>query len=522
MFNGKFVIETIKEYIDKGIENFVIYPYGLNGLNVKKILWEYFDIEPRLIVDNEYANYNKNIVNGETLKQSFNNDMYIIISAEDRQLNQKIESSICDFVPKNNIINLLKLQIGENREITNQFSIDYFLPDIKKDSHIDIKPVARNGKIKVRILHSVYAFWNSMETICEAFREDEQYDLLVILGDHEGDYDLREKQMQEKGYKYICWNEYDAKTDSADILILTHLWEDTKIPECRKYTKLIVVASMSLIRYGYSNNDFLYASRIGFEKYYPDYYLFDSMVFNQIKDSGFFKGRAVEFGNAKFDGIYEACKQKEYPGSWGKLKGKKTILWAVDHGINVGNYVNTIRDEVTFDLYARYIFQYAKDNKNIGLIFRPHPAFIYELKGLGYWTDNDLLLLRQYCDESENIIFDENETYNEAYSVSDAILTDALSGVTCSALPTLKPICALYRNDKKIKAFAGDLVKNYYSARSVNELKEFLDMVENNKDPMYDQRKKASEKYVKHFDGKNGMRIKQFIEGKFKETYDCQ
>ena len=34
-------------------------------------------------------------------------------------------------------------------------------------------------------------------------------------------------------------------------------------------------------------------------------------------------------GNAKFDGIYEACKEKKYKGDWQKLKGKKVILWTV-------------------------------------------------------------------------------------------------------------------------------------------------------------------------------------------------
>lgn len=516
MFADVFIRKTIKKYMDAGINRYIIYPFGTNGVNIKNCLEDCFDTIPELIIDNEYAKYNKRIKTFEVLKRSFEKNMYIILSVEDEMLNVEMQSALEDFIPEKNIINLLKIQNGANRIITNQFSLEYFLPNIKKNLYIKGQ-VCKNEKIKIRILHTVYAFWNSISSICDAFKSDNRYEILIILGDHDEDCTLRKKQMEEKGYTFVMWNDYDVKTDFPDILLMTHLWERTALYNIREYTKLIIMASVSLIRYGYSNTDFINMVKIGYNKFQPDYYLFDSMVYSELKDDAFFKGKIVEMGNAKFDGIYEACNEKRYPLGWEKLKDKRTILWAPDHGINKGVTVNTIRNEVTFDLYAKVIFRYIMENREVGLIFRPHPAFIYEMTGLGYWNKGDLELLRNYCRDSENIVFDETETYDAAYSVSDAVLSDALCGITCSALPTLKPIGILYRTGEEIKAFAEELVKDYYSIHNEKELVDFFEMIKENKDPMHDLRKAASEKVIKHFDGKNGLRIKKFIETKYEE-----
>lgn len=65
MINKNDIKGYLKKYIKQGIDRFVIYPFGENGMNVKNILKEYFDIIPILIVDNEYAKFNSSIVDGE-------------------------------------------------------------------------------------------------------------------------------------------------------------------------------------------------------------------------------------------------------------------------------------------------------------------------------------------------------------------------------------------------------------------------------------------------------------------------
>ena len=72
-------------------------------------------------------------------------------------------------------------------------------------------------------------------------------------------------------------------------------------------------------------------------------------------------------------------------------------------------------------------------------------ALIRELQDAGLWCEEDLEELKQYCMRSGNIVFDDTFTYDAAYSVADAVITDAYCGITCSALPLLKPMLLLYR-----------------------------------------------------------------------------
>lgn len=125
-----------------------------------------------------------------------------------------------------------------------------------------------------------------------------------------------------------------------------------------------------------------------------------------------------------------------------------------------------------------------------------------------------------YCNSTPNIVWDNTDTYDVAYSIADVILTDALCGITISALPTLHPICLMYRSDMQVKSFHEDLMKEiYYSAHNRQELMDFLEMAKRGEGNMYELRKAASEKNIKNFDGKNGERIKAFIEKKYQESF---
>ena len=128
-----------------------------------------------------------------------------------------------------------------------------------------------------------------------------------------------------------------------------------------------------------------------------------------------------------------------------------------------------------------------------------------------------MLEMKHYCEETPNVVWDESDTYEVACSVSDAVITDLLCGIVVSALPTLKPICILYRDDKEIVPLHQDVVKNYYSVHSERELIDFLDMVQRGEDPMLEQRKELSKGCVMHFGGKNEERMKKFIMEKYHE-----
>jgi hypothetical protein len=505
----------IQKNLDNGIRKFAIYPYGDNGVRIANMLRDFYNIEPIYIVDNSLCKYNFKIINFEKFKELFEDDLCVILSIEQQSINLEMENALKEFAPNINIINVITSdeknfdELDNSREVTDQFLLDNILPQDALIINDDADLTRR--KIKVRLLHTSAVMWNALKTICEAFEMDEKYDVLVILWSCSSNETV--PQMEKGKHKYILENEYDAESDRPDIFIVTQPWAVSHIPNVRKSAKLVIAALMTLYDYNISPCEFWKTLKRGFEQYKPDYYLLDSGLYSELKEYGYRKEQLIEMGNAKYDGIYEACKTIIYPDNWDKLKGRKTILWITTHGI----YNNRISDVITFDLYAKTIFEYAYNNTEVGFIFRPHISFINELLKYGYWNENDLKKIKLYCEHTPNVVWDERDSYDSALSVADAVLTDAHCGVIYSALPTMKPICTMYRYDKCSWTYDDKLLKNYYSARNNEEIVSFIEMVKSGQDIMYEMRKKASEKYVKNFDGKNGLRIKKFIEKKFME-----
>ena len=142
---------------------------------------------------------------------------------------------------------------------------------------------------------------------------------------------------------------------------------------------------------------------------------------------------------------------------------------------------------------------------------RLHPTLKEELIKYGIWSHKDVDILADYIRKSENIVWDENPTYYEAYSVADAILVDGCCGMIYSALPLMKPIAIMYRNDYDFKPHE-DLAENYYQVHNPTELNNFFDeVVLKENDYMYKYRKNVKDRYFKIFDGKNAKRIAEKI-----------
>lgn len=494
--------------INNGEKSFVIYPYGKNGRYIKQVIENEFQISMTAIVDNNLCKTDSSIINEAQLKGIYGKNTYIILSVEDTRINSHLYQNLVTFCDVSHILNVLDFQ-------NNDFN-DYRLPDFKPfylRNMLNIKNKEKSKKIiKIRILNFSQATWNAIHTICFSCKEDAEIDLLIIMSNRNLSDKMRNVIEREK-YQYVLLNEYDIENDRPDILVISHPYDSfSQIEKCREYCKLIVVASMQLVRYAHSWSSFIQTQMLGFGRFYPDYYLFDSLLYNDMKNAGFCMDNIVEMGNAKYDGIYQNLQSKEYPGEWSKIKGKKVILWTTDHGIHDGR----ITSDVTIDLYGKFLFQYANEHPEIGFIFRPHKTLISELIASGLWSNNDVDELRIYCEESKNIIFDELLTYDSAFSLADAIITDAYCGITCSALPLLKPMCLLYR-DKSDIPYHKEIDECNYSARSNQDIEKFLSIVINEKDDKLEIRKRNANKCVKHFDGKNGDRIKDFLKQKFLE-----
>lgn len=524
MFSEEFMRRILWEYVGKGCRNYAIYPFGINGRMAKSVLKEYFDIDPLYIIDNTLSKHNKCLVPIEKYRELDEKDCHIILTAENEYIVRELLYTLDEMVLQTGrVINLHEISKDEQvkkdgfyRSMKNRLSPDIFLPSLQK-----YRKTMQNicssipEKIKIRILHPAESVWNTVRTICQAFEQDNQYDVLVVVN---GDYTSNAAQMESEKHCYIFDSDYDAELDKPDVFISYYprIELSENIRKVRMNCKLVIAATMTLIRYDASEGDLrkFYQFLIkGFEALKPDYFLFDRLMYQELGGSGLFGDQLVEMGNAKYDDIYAACNtEKRYLDSWRKLQDKKkVILWATDHNLSDTH----ICPHVTFDLYIRSMVEYFSNNRDMGLIIRLHPTYIKELLNYGYWQAEDLRKVKEYFEKSDNIVWDDTNDYYYAFNVCDAILLDPMCGMLCTALPSLKPTAVLFRNDMITPILHPEIMDAYYRIYDEPELYDFFRMVRNGRDDKFILRKDVAQKYVKHFDGENGRRIKRFIEKEF-------
>ena len=373
-------------------------------------------------------------------------------------------------------------------------------------------------RIKVRIVYwsgrGGY-FWNVFRTVVEEFKKESKYDVKILL--YFDDTTIKQI-LKKEGVSFSLLKEYDFENDKSDILILGSIagfdllgFSDEKLAQFRANTSLFIMIELGLM-IAASKQLSNYAKSIKrLERQELDYLIVDKLMFDAYKSKNIGADIVVKIGNPKFDGIYSGLVKNELPAEWEKLRTKKKIyLWLIDHDWTEG--VN-----VSFDLYAKSIFEYFANNDDLGLIFRPHPVFLRDMYNYKLWKEEDADELRNYIDNSNNIVWDELSDYFSAYSAADAMMMEVGSGVTLSALATRKPIAILFRNDCKVTVKHPDIIDVYYKCYSEDDMVGFIEGIREGIDPLEMDRIAVAEKYIEHFDGQNGRRIKEFICEKYEE-----
>ncbi len=102
------IIKALKYYIDKGVKDFVIYPYGNYGKITKSILNNEFGIKEKYVVDN-YIN-DQDVKTVEYLKEDYGKSNFKIIIAVDpvsMKTSTEVHREISSFADNDRIIDVL-------------------------------------------------------------------------------------------------------------------------------------------------------------------------------------------------------------------------------------------------------------------------------------------------------------------------------------------------------------------------------------------------------------------------------
>ena len=373
---------------------------------------------------------------------------------------------------------------------------------IKKSAKIE-----PTDRVKLRIVYPAGCAWNHIHSMYEAFACDDRFQTYVLVRDSVEFTSILDRYE----CRYVTYNNYDFKEDCPDVLVATFYSSfdrDLIYDGCRQYIGK-VFAEIPNVVMNEKNDDIHWKFVSNAYKYIsPDYWLLDPLVYNSLKKY-VESSKLVKMGSPQFDEIFEEVgKDHPWPESWNKLKGKKILLWATDHGINESYPTNGF----TIDLYLSKMLHYFSNHSEIGLIFRPHPEFVREMGRNGhFWTMDDINKLKTYMASTSNIVWDDTHDYCRAYDACDALIVDANCSITCSFLVTGKPVCRLLRNDINEWLISPELHDCYYYAHGFEECISYFRMIYRGEDPLVEKRREVSKMAVLHFDGKNGNRIKDFV-----------
>lgn len=392
------------------------------------------------------------------------------------------------------------------REYREQMTKRLSVSNLLDNNEISITPKNESkklehsqGKLKVRFFHCNASTFNVIQSVCECFKNDDRFDLVIVLFGNA--YTGMIAQMEDKGYNYILEINYDIKVDMPDISITYHpeIAYPPGLTHIKDYSKFFVLLPLSIGSIWFGERT---VSRLHLNSFNADICFVGNLCYDRlIKPVG--ADKIEKMSPPQFDLAFRKFSEpKVYPAGWEKLKGKKTTMLLTDHGLKM----NLTSDEVTFDLYFYELINYYKTHTDEGLILRLHFALIRELVST-YWSLDDYHSFINFCKASPNIVWDETSDYLIGLSIADACMVDVNCSLVYYVLAANKPIAVPLRYDMPVEINNPELVEHYYTIRSNEELENFLSNVNNGIDPMKEKRQQAFDTYIETFDGKNGQRI---------------
>ena len=375
------------------------------------------------------------------------------------------------------------------------------------NSNCSEKYLNSEKKIKIRFFHCGESTFSVIQTVCESFRNDERFDLLIVLFGN-SPYGMI-KQMQDLEFKYIEDYNYDLSKDCPDISVLYHLeiTYPSQLTKIREFSKYVVLVPLGIGSIWFGDRT---VKRMNLQRYNADMCCVGNLCYNRLINA-IGRDKIERISPAQFDLAYRELNTPiTYPKGWEKLKGKKTVMLMTDHGIRI----HGVSDEVTFDLYFKTIIDYSKRHQDMGFILRLHPSLIHELVGT-FWSIQDYEIFVTFCENSSNIVWDTSSDYLIGLHIADACMVDVNCSLIYFVLAANKPIGIPLRYDMDVKINNPELVEKYYKLDSDEKVIAFLDMVRSSEDPKRSDMQQLFNKYIETYDGKNGYRIYDIIVNRY-------
>ena len=375
-------------------------------------------------------------------------------------------------------------------------------------------------KIRVVFFVNEYSTFPAIKSVYDEMNNDKSFmcDLVHIPFNHSNKTNSIENEINdyyENGYNEIIESDdYDLTKKSPDIVIYLKPYDlipkQFYIDEIEKVVDRIIyipygvntVDDEEIYKYAYSlpieNKSWMYVSHCKHDKRMAEKYSIN-------RGKNFFV-----IGHPKMDLIYEDLSNKPlYQDIIKRANGRKIFLYNPHHSVNE-NY-----KWGTFKLFGLDILKYFNDNKDVFLIYRPHPL-LYGALQKEYSNNKEFFKKYEKLLDSENIFYDNTGDYLVSMHLADYMISDANSFVSEFTFYNKPVIYTMFPNNNKI--CNKDLKSIIYVARNLNETFNYIEKLKNDIDPLKQKRIKKIKTIFKY--DENNRVCNKIVEIIKKEFYN--
>ncbi|HUE98854.1 MAG TPA: glycosyltransferase 61 family protein [Anaerolineales bacterium] len=368
------------------------------------------------------------------------------------------------------------------------------------DQMLESVEADHNPRLKAVFFVQERYTWPSLESVYNAFAANPDCDAQLVYVDFRH---VNNDKSQDWFTEYtklhlpiIHCNDYDLSIESPDLVFFLKPYDN--IPKQFYIDEIDKVVSRSVyIPYfvnwmALKNIGFLINYHFQLPLHEKAWKIFDSpnFIFKSHVQHGPRKGENVELiGHPRFDVIAKLEKRREEISSTWKRKiaNKRVVMWNTHSFIATENWS-------TFGSFGRQILDYFQSSQQLVLLWRPHPHFFNSLRNGGIMTAEQVEEMIAWVMDNENMILDQTPDYLSAFSVADALISDA-SSILVEFLLTHKP--AMYTfNESNYSIVHENLLPAFYQASTWEEVEKFLQILMDGKDDKLVERMSAVENFM--------------------------
>lgn len=367
------------------------------------------------------------------------------------------------------------------------------------------------------------AVWESLHSVYDALVKDQRFNVTIVaipnkkqLPKLDLDHETYESEGAEEFWKeYGCINGYDYQSKKwLDLKTLepdyVFFQQPYNIQRCAEYKswKVSRYAKLLFVPYGIQ----IIGGEV-FESVHPSDFMNDVSIYfcpnTSLKSDlqGWLrtnnnKGltKIVDSGFPRYDQFEKPVDQDS--GIW-KFKGKEkrfrviwTPRWTTSEGCS------------TFFDYKDDILEYARNNDDVEIVFRPHPQSFLEWNYTGLMPEDKQIQFRADCDRA-GILIDEDGEYLNKLRTADCFLTDPTTLMGEYAV-TEKPIIYTHKVDC-FTNFGNTLAEGYYFCKTWSDVTNILNTLKKGSDPLAEVRARIARENISAPAGGAGNYIKNEI-----------